>query len=200
MKKILYFFVLGLSIFVQNSAYAHTGHQLSYSVLSGFLHPFNGIDHILVMLAIGLWSTQLSTRTIWIFPLTFVFFVLIGGILGQYLSVTGISFSFHEIIIILSVIVTGLIIARFIILPQTISLGLITLFGLAHGLAHGIETPNDHSFYLYGLGFITATILLHLAGILLGYFIHHYKFYRLYRISGLITTVIGLNLLVTYSL
>lgn len=147
------------------SALAHTGHGDTSGFLHGFAHPLGGFDHVLAMVAVGLYAAMLGGRALWLVPATFVSVMALGGTLG----VAGYPIPYAEIGIALSVIVLGLAIAFRISVPTLAAMALVGLFAIFHGHAHGAEMPQDLSGYEYAAGFLLATALLHWAGITLGF-------------------------------
>lgn len=145
-------------------ASAHPGHSGSHSFASGFSHPLFGWDHILAMVAVGLWAAQLGGRSIYAVPAAFVGLMSVGGILGM----TGMHLPMVEAGILASVVVLGLLIATAARLPLVASMALVGLFAIFHGHAHGTEIPATANGLSYGLGFMLATALLHACGIALG--------------------------------
>jgi urease accessory protein len=144
-------------------ALAHTGHEVS-GFISGLAHPAGGADHLLAMLAVGLWAARLGGRALWLVPLAFVATMLLGNLL----ALSGVSLAFTEQGIGLSVVVLGLLLAvaaRFI---TPICMAIAAGFALFHGLAHGAEMPLDASGFSYAAGFAIATLALHLVGMILG--------------------------------
>ena len=144
-------------------AFAHTGHGNVAGFTHGFMHPIGGLDHLLAMVAVGLYAALLGDRALWAVPATFVAVMAIGGALG----IAGIGLPYAEIGIALSVIVLGLSIASRLPLPTLIAMALVGLFAVFHGHAHGDEMPQDVSASTYAAGFMLATALLHCAGIAL---------------------------------
>ena len=130
----------------------------------GFFHPFLGLDHLIAMVAVGLWASQLGGRARWSVPLAFVSFMVIGGVLGM----GGNGISYLEQGIAASVLVLGLLIAAAVRLPLAASMAVVGLFALFHGYAHGAEMSAAASGLIYGAGFVMATISMHLAGLGLG--------------------------------
>jgi urease accessory protein len=154
--------MLGISM-----GWGHPGHEVvvgSGGFAVGFLHPLSGLDHLLAMVAVGLWAGQLGGRAVWIVPLSFVGAMLLGGVLG--FSV-GAPF-WVESGIALSVFFLGLAVALAWKLPVFVPAGLVALFALAHGMAHGAEMPAGSSPEAYAAGFALATAGLHAAGLGLG--------------------------------
>jgi urease accessory protein len=132
--------------------------------MSGLAHPLGGLDHILAMVAVGLWAAQRGGRALWIAPVTFVSVMAIGAGLG----IAGFSLPLVAQGILASVLVLGVLIAAAVRLPLMASILLIGLFALFHGHAHGTEMAPAISSLIYGLGFMIATAALHAAGIGLG--------------------------------
>jgi urease accessory protein len=146
------------------AAQAHTGAGSTMGFTHGFAHPFSGLDHILAMVAVGLFAANLGGRALWLVPLSFVAMMAVGGALG----VAGMEMPLVEIGIAASVIVLGLAVAMQLNLPVAGAMALVGFFALFHGHAHGAEMPTDASGLAYGVGFVLATATLHLTGIGLG--------------------------------
>jgi len=146
------------------AAWAHPGHDASVGFMHGFVHPATGLDHVLAMVAVGLFAAQLGGRALWAVPLSFVSVMALGGVLGA----AGIGLPFVEVGIAGSVVVLGLAVARQWKAPMAAAMALVGTFAVFHGHAHGAEMPVDALGLEYGLGFILATALLHLVGIGLG--------------------------------
>jgi urease accessory protein len=142
-------------------AHAHVGILTASGWEHGVLHPLLGIDHLIVMLAVGIWARQQGGRATWLVPLSFVSLMVLGGMLGMFI----IPLPYIEVGILMSLLVLGVLIAASIRLPLTASMALVGLFALFHGYAHGTEMPSTDSGLYYALGFITATTLLHITGI-----------------------------------
>lgn len=146
-------------------ASAHVGAGSVDTFSHGFLHPFNGLDHILAMVAVGLYAANLGGRALWLVPSAFVGTMIIGGLLGYY----GWPLPMVEAGIALSVIVMGMAIALGVRLPTIAAMALVGVFALFHGHAHGNEGAGlGITFLPYAAGFVIATGLLHLSGIVLG--------------------------------
>jgi urease accessory protein len=152
------------SVLTPVAALAHTGVGDTHGVLHGFMHPISGLDHVLAMVAVGVLAALLGGRAMWLVPTSFVAMAAVGGVLG----VQGVPVPFVEFGISASVILLGLAIALQAKLPLGWAAGLVGLFGLYHGYAHGAEMPADASGLGYGVGFLAATAMLHIAGIGLG--------------------------------
>lgn len=151
-----------------STAFAHPGHDVS-GFAAGLMHPFSGMDHLLAMLAVGLWAAQENTgkngkRKIWLLPATFMAMLVAGaGIAMQWQSLPLV-----EAGIATSVLALGLLIALAMQLPASLSIVVTGLFGLLHGYAHGLELPASAAPAEYALGFLAATASLHLCGIAVG--------------------------------
>lgn len=144
-------------------AFAHLNPGEHGSFLAGFSHPLFGLDHILAMVAVGLWAAMLGGRAVWIVPSAFVGTMVAG--FG--LAMAGVGLPFVEPVILASVVVLGLVVAAAIRLPATAGAVLVGAFALFHGHAHGGELGSaTASSYL--IGFAAATALLHAVGIGLG--------------------------------
>jgi urease accessory protein len=177
-------------ILAPSSAFAHTGVGPAHDLLHGLAHPLTGLDHILAMFAVGLWAAQRGCRAIWFVPLTFVCVMSLGGALGM----SGTSLPFVEQGIVLSVIILGVLVAAAVRLPLPVSAGIVGLFALVHGYAHGAEIPSSASGLSYALGFAAATTLLHAAGISFGLAMQRGHTTRLVRYAGVAIAVCGLYL------
>lgn len=153
-----------LSLIVPATALAHPGHGLQTGLSLGFLHPLTGVDHLLAMLAVGIWAAQLGGRALWLVPATFVAVMALGGVLGF----DGLTVPYFEQGIAASVLVLGLMIACGQRLPLPISVALVASFALFHGYAHGAELPADTAGLTFGIGFMLSTTLLHGVGLLIG--------------------------------
>lgn len=158
-------FVLGAALAVWGlPADAHLLNANSAGAALGFSHPFSGLDHILAMVAVGLWAAQIGRRALWVLPLAFPLAMAAGGLLGM----GGVALPGIETGIGASVALLGLLIALAAKPPLPAAIGLVALFAIFHGHAHGTELPAAASPVLYGAGFIAATAVLHLAGLGIG--------------------------------
>ncbi len=143
---------------------AHVEHDQAAGFVSGFHHPWSGFDHILAMIAVGIWGAQLGAPAIWLLPVTFPLVMAFGGFLG----LIGVHLPGVELGIAASALLLGTMVcveAR----PKLIwAAVLVGVFGLYHGHAHGTELPPGQSGMLYSMGFVIATGCLHAIGIGLG--------------------------------
>ncbi|WP_026604214.1 HupE/UreJ family protein [Methylomonas sp. 11b] len=155
--------LLGLLCFVGiwPVAEAHTLGAEGTGLISGLAHPFVGVDHLLAMIAVGIWAGQLGGKAVWQVPLAFLGTMVLGSSLG----LLGLSLPMVEPVIASSVLVLGLIIAGSVRLSMLAVTGTVGFFALFHGVAHGLELPHTASPILYGIGFVLATSLLHGLGI-----------------------------------
>ena len=146
---------------VSGAAQAHTLGLPHMDLLTGLAHPFSGLDHILAMVAVGLWAAQLGGRALWLVPLTFVLTMAAGGVLGF----LGLPLPYVELGIASSVLILGVLVALASRLPLAASMMLVGIFALFHGYAHGAEMAMNASALWYSLGFMLATATLHASGI-----------------------------------
>jgi len=145
-------------------AFAHPGLHHAAGFASGFAHPLAGWDHLLAMLAVGLWAAQQRRAMAIALPLAFPLVMLLGALA----AIAGLGIPGAETGIAASVLVLGLLVAFAVKLPAWGGLPVIALFAAAHGYAHGLEAPARSGFALYGAGFLAATVLLHLTGLAVG--------------------------------
>lgn len=170
---------LALLASIGSTAMAHTGHETS-GLASGFGHPIGGLDHLLAMVAVGLWAAHLGGKALWAVPAAFVGTMLLGGALGA----SGVQLPYVEQGIVLSVIVLGLCLAGAARFPAALCAALAGVFALFHGVAHGAEMPVSASGISYAAGFAVATALLHLAGIALSKVVTPFNNGLVNRIAG----------------
>jgi urease accessory protein len=187
MKKIS---LLSLVTLAPVLAQAHPGHGSSIGFTSGMIHPMTGLDHILAMVAVGMWAAQLGGRRLWALPAAFLCLMSAGGLIGM----AGFHFPMIEAGILASVLVLGLLIAGAVRLPMWSSLALVGLFAFCHGHAHGSELPAGASGLTYGVGFVLSTALLHLAGIGLGLAVQKKLPAAAFRFAGATIAIAGLCL------
>ena len=146
------------------AALAHVEGGAAGGFLSGFSHPVSGLDHVLAMIAVGLWGAQLGAPAIWLLPVAFPIMMPFGGLLG----LSGIELPAVELGIALSAVILGALILGAIRLPLAVALLIVGFFAIFHGHAHGTEMSPGQSAILYSIGFVIATGLLHAAGIGMG--------------------------------
>ncbi len=153
-----------LLMLAASAAQAHTGTGTAGGFSAGFLHPILGWDHVVAMVAVGLWGAVLGKPAIWILPVVFPLVMAFGAALG----IMGVPLPQVETGIALSSIVLGLLIAFAVRAPLWMSGIIVGIFAIFHGHAHGVELPTAANPIAYGVGFVLATGLLHLCGIVLG--------------------------------
>lgn len=183
------------------SAFAHPGHDaatVGASLWAGLLHPFTGLDHLLAMTAVGVWSAQ-TARTaqggsVLRLPLAFVLLMLVGAALG----LGGLALPAVEPMIAASLLVLGLLVAARATLPGPAGMAVVGGFALFHGYAHGAELPVAAAALpatlAYVAGFACATMALHLAGIGLGSALRRQGGW-LMRVAGAGVALYGVGLL-----
>jgi urease accessory protein len=145
-------------------ALAHVQEGQAAGFLTGLAHPVSGLDHVLAMIAVGLWGAQLGAPALWLLPVTFPLVMAFGGFLG----LLGIPLPGVEVGIALSALALGLAVATSWRPPLVMAAALVAVFAVFHGHAHGTELPEGQSGLTYSIGFVVATGLLHLAGIGIG--------------------------------
>jgi urease accessory protein len=181
-----------LVMFVPALAQAHPGLPgHSHGFTNGLLHPLTGWDHLLAMTAVGIWAVQCGRRALWLVPLAFVSVMTLGGILGM----AGMGrIPLIEQGIAASVLVLGIFIATAVQLPLPAGALIVGFFALFHGYAHGAEMPATVSGWLYGLGFVLATVGLHLCGIGIGLTAQRLNSMKLVRCVGGVIAACGVYL------
>jgi len=145
-------------------AQAHVEGGQAAGLLAGLLHPVSGLDHVLAMVAVGLWGAQLGVPAIWLLPVTFPIVMALGGLLG----LLGVPLPGVEIGIAASALLLGAAVMTERRLPLYAAAALVGCFAIFHGHAHGTELPPGQSGLLYSLGFVVATGCLHAVGIAIG--------------------------------
>jgi len=134
-------------------------------LLTGLAHPLSGLDHMLAMIAVGLWGAQLGPPALWLLPVTFPLVMSIGGFLAQ----VGVRVPGVEGGVALSALLLGLMVAIEAKPKLPLAAALVAVFAIFHGHAHGAELPPEQSGLTYSIGFVISTGCLHLAGITIGF-------------------------------
>jgi urease accessory protein len=147
-----------------DTALAHTGAGLVGGFTSGFIHPILGPDHVIAMVAVGLWGAFLGSPAIWLLPVVFPVVMAFGGALG----VLGVPVPSVETGIATSAIVLGAMVAFGARPPIWVAAIIVGVFAIFHGHAHGTELPSAANPIAYSAGFVIATGMLHIAGIAFG--------------------------------
>ena len=170
------------------SAHAHTGHDAS-SLMSGLVHPL-GLDHMLAMLAVGLWSVRvLPAQRAWQGPALFMLSLVAGAVLG----LLGVQFAMLEQLIALSVVLFGAMLMMSVYkVPAMLGLGAVAVSALAHGMAHGAEAPAS-GFGAYALGFLVTTAVLHFGGVGAGLGLQKFKARKAGAVVVTLGSVLGLT-------
>ncbi|MFO1407789.1 MAG: HupE/UreJ family protein [Steroidobacteraceae bacterium] len=170
-------------------AHAQLGRATGF--VTGLMHPVSGADHVLAMVAVGLWGAQLGLPAIWLLPVTFPIVMALGGLLG----LLGVPLPGVEIGIAASALLLGSMVAAERRPPLYVAAFLVGLFAVFHGHAHGTELGPGESGLLYSLGFVIATGCLHAVGIAIGT-VHRWPAGRVaLRIAGAAIAVAGVYFL-----
>jgi urease accessory protein len=155
---------IALTLSISSVANAHIGVGDTSSFAHGFTHPFSGLDHILAMVAVGLWATQMGGKAIWMIPSAFLVAMAGGSLLGHF----GLPLAGVEQGILASDFLLGLLVLFATRLPLLASMAIVGALAIFHGYAHGAEMPTTASGLAYGASFIISTATLHLTGIAIG--------------------------------
>jgi urease accessory protein len=145
-------------------AAAHVEQGKAAGLFAGLRHPVSGLDHVLAMIAVGLWGAQLGAPAVWLLPVTFPIVMAFGGTLG----LAGVKLPGVEIGIALSALLLGAMVLREARPPLAAAAALVGVFAIFHGHAHGTELAAGESAALYSIGFVVATGCLHAVGIAIG--------------------------------
>ncbi len=163
--------------------------------VSGFTHPILGWDHVVAMVAVGLWGAFLGAPAIWLLPVIFPLVMAFGAALG----VAGVPIPAVEAGIASSAIVLGMLIALAVRLPLWLAGAIVGLFAIFHGYAHGAELPEAANPLAYGVGFVVATGLLHLIGIAFGLLVRWPAGTVAIRAGGVVISAVGAAFLFGYA-
>jgi urease accessory protein len=170
---------------------AHTQGGEAAGLLSGLHHPVSGLDHILAMVAVGLWGAQLGPPAVWLLPVTFPMVMAFGGMLG----LLGFALPGIEIGIAVSAIILGAMVAWQALPPLWVAAVVVGFFAIFHGYAHGTELPEGTDALLYSIGFVVATGCLHATGIGIG-LIHRWPVGKVtLRLAGVAVALAGASFL-----
>jgi urease accessory protein len=189
MKKIIALATL-LAV-TASPAFAHVGVGSTASFAAGVAHPLSGLDHITVMVAVGLWAALKGKRALWVWPATFVGVMLIGGVLGM----AQVPLPFVEPGILASVVALGLLVALAVDLPVAAGAAIVGVFALLHGHAHGTEVAESMIGAEYMAGFALATATLHLAGIGFALTMQRAALRPAIRVAGAACVLVGAGLI-----
>jgi len=143
---------------------AHVQSGQAAGFFTGLKHPISGLDHVLAMIAVGLWGAQLGSPAVWMLPVAFPMMMAFGGFMG----LVGLPLPGVEIGIALSAVLLGTVVARESRPSLAVAVLLVAFFAIFHGHAHGTELPKGQSGLTYSIGFVIATGCLHGVGIAIG--------------------------------
>lgn len=174
------------------AAFAHAPDGAGGGFVTGFLHPILGYDHLIAMVAVGLWGAFLGDRALWILPIVFPSIMAVGAAVG----ILGVGLPLVEVIIALSGVVLGALIVLKFRAPLQIAMVVVGVFALFHGYAHGLEMPEQTSVVTYGAGFVIGTGLLHMIGVALGFLTRLPRGELMIRGCGGVISLVGLTYLV----
>lgn len=184
-------FVAAVTAFVApTAAMAHVGVGSTASFAAGFGHPYSGLDHIAVMVAVGLWAALKGGRALWVWPCAFVGVMLVGGALGM----AHVAVPFVEPGILASVVALGLLVALAVDLPVWLGAAIIGVFAIFHGHAHGSEVAENVGGAEYMIGFALATVSLHAIGIGIALALSSVRMRAVVRLGGVACVLIGVAL------
>lgn len=186
-KTFLYTLLCAAILLLPATAQAHTLAAAASSWGGGFMHPFLGLDHLLAMLAVGIWAVQQGGSRIWQLPAAFLSMMM----LGAYAAFVGLYLPALETGIAGSLLVLGLMLAFAVRLPMPANLPIVGIFALFHGYAHAAEMLQSFSPLNYVGGFLLATALLHGLGITSALLVRELHYPNLIRLSGLAIGLTG---------
>jgi urease accessory protein len=173
------------------TAFAHVEGGQATGLLTGLQHPWSGLDHVLAMIAVGIWGAQLGNPALWLLPVTFPMVMSMGAMLG----LLGIPLPGVEIGIAVSAVLLGAMVGGEVRPKLLIAALLVGFFAIFHGHAHGTDLPAGQSGLLYSMGFVIATGVLHGIGITIG-LIHRWPVGKLaLRGAGALIAVMGVTYL-----
>jgi len=190
MKNSSFWFLLFVCLlfFTPAAAFAHIQQGEAVGFLSGVRHPISGLDHVLAMIAVGLWGAQLGAPAVWLLPVAFPMVMAMGGMF----ALMGVPLPGIEYGIAASAIVLGVAVLFKVRPPLALAAILVGFFAIFHGHAHGTELPPGENALLYSMGFVIATGCLHAAGIAIGA-IHQWTWgEKLLRVAGAVVAVGGI--------
>ncbi|MES2350580.1 MAG: HupE/UreJ family protein [Pseudomonadota bacterium] len=173
-------------------AFAHSGTGLAGGLAAGFSHPWNGLDHLLAMAAVGLWGAFFGRPMVYLLPMIFPAMMVCGAVLGMF----GVWLPPVEIGIAASLLMLGVCVAGALRLPTREACLIVAVFAIFHGYAHGQELPSAADPVGYSIGFVFATGLVHLSGIALGMLKYNAAGLRVIRGCGAAIVIVGGCLLV----
>jgi urease accessory protein len=178
-------------LLLPSNAFAHVERGQATGFITGLQHPWSGLDHVLAMIAVGIWGAQLGNPAMWVLPVTFPMVMSLGAMMG----LLGIPLPGIEIGIALSAILLGAMVFGEVRPNIIIAAILVGFFAIFHGHVHGTELPAGQNGMLYSMGFVIATGCLHGIGITLG-LVHRWPVGKLaLRGAGVLIAVMGVTFL-----
>jgi urease accessory protein len=184
----LNFWIIMVTVLWPPYAWAHVGSGEAGGFITGLQHPVSGLDHVVAMIAVGLWGAQLGNPALWVLPVVFPMMMASGGMLG----LMGIPLPGVEIGIAISAIVLGAMVFTEARLKIQLAMIIVAFFAIFHGHAHGTELPAGQSGLLYSIGFVAATGCLHGVGIAIGMIYRWSKGRLALRAAGAVVCVAGI--------
>jgi len=185
------FLATAIWLLLGTSLWAHEDAGMAGGFISGLTHPLFGFDHVVAMIAVGLWGAFLGSPALWILPVVFPVVMAFGGALG----VLGVEIPLVETGIAASAVVLGLMVALALRPKIAIAAVIVGAFAIFHGHAHGTELPEAASPLAYSIGFEISTGLLHLAGIGFGHFTRWPQGILAVRAGGGVIALVGVGFL-----
>ncbi|MEL0200993.1 MAG: HupE/UreJ family protein [Aquiluna sp.] len=185
------FLAIATWLLLGTSLWAHEDAGMAGGFISGLTHPLFGFDHVVAMIAVGLWGAFLGSPALWILPVVFPVVMAFGGALG----VLGVEVPLVETGIAASAVVLGLMVALALRPKIAIAAVIVGAFAIFHGHAHGTELPEAASPLAYSIGFVISTGLLHLAGIGFGHFTRWPQGILAVRAGGGVIALVGVGFL-----
>ncbi|HML93043.1 HupE/UreJ family protein [Methyloceanibacter sp.] len=199
MERLIYLVTLalwlGMIMLAPATALAHTEGGVPGGFASGFAHPILGWDHVIAMVAVGLWGAFLGVPSLWLLPIVFPLVMAFGAGLG----LLGVPLPAIETGIAASGIVLGLLILLAARFPLWLAIAVVGAFAIFHGYAHGTELPDAANPFAYVVGFVIATGLLHLIGIGFGFLTHWPAGVYAVRAVGALIAVFGVGFLIGFA-
>jgi urease accessory protein len=179
------------SVIVSTPALAHSEKGVAIDFWGGFTHPIFGLDHVVAMVAVGLWGAFLGPPAIWLLPVVFPLVMAVAGAYG----VLGLPLHGVEVGIALSAIMLGAMVAGAVKPPLWVAAVLVGAFAIFHGYAHGAELPIGADAIAFSMGFVIATGMLHVGGIVIGTLSQWPAGRIAVRAAGAVIAVIGVGYL-----
>lgn len=172
--------------------FAHAGHDHADGFVHGLLHPLTGADHLVALLAVGLWAAMLGGRSVWLVPTAFLAMVVIGGFTG----IVALDPFYIETGIVTSLLVLGLLIALAVRIPAWAAVLVVGTFAAFHGLAHGAEMPFSASALEYGSGLVLASAAILACAVMMGLGLKSLAPLPVLRVSGAACALFGTALMI----